>query len=132
MTSRIFSALVLAAVLAVLGLLVIGCDSMTDYPHNGEQTDRSDTLKTGSGTYAGTDSAYEAGNPAGNGATTAGITGSPGMDTGGANSAGHTGNMGNRSGTGMTAPGTGTYGGGNVGGSNAGNTGTTVPNTERR
>src|SRR5947209_18649921 len=117
----------------------VGCDSMTDYRHNGEQTDRSDTMKTGSGTYGGTNSAYEAGNPAGNGSTTAGVTGVPSVGTGTAAGAGSTNNNpANHSGlstgtNGVGQAGTGTYGGSSVGGSNSGNTantGTTGPNTE--
>src|SRR5213592_15258 len=92
MTSRIHAAAMLVAVLAAIVLLAIGCDSMTTYPHNGEQTDRSDTYKTGRGTYGGTDSAYDAGNTTGNSATTAGTAGVPGMGTGNAAGAGSTNN----------------------------------------
>jgi hypothetical protein len=58
MMTRIQSGLVLAAVLAMISVFVVGCDSMTDYPRSEQPTDRSDTYKTGSGTYGGTDSNY--------------------------------------------------------------------------
>jgi hypothetical protein len=76
MTRRrpLLSFLATAALTFPTMLTLVGCDWMTDYPHNEEQTDRSDMLKTGSGTYGGTNSAYDTTNPVGHttGPTTSG------------------------------------------------------------
>jgi hypothetical protein len=52
-------------------LALTGCDWMTEYPHNEEQTDRSDMLKTGTGIYGGTNSTYDTTNPVGHTPATA-------------------------------------------------------------
>lgn len=87
----------LIVLFAMMIFMIVGCDmfdSMNDYPPSHDATDRSDTLKTGAGTYGGTNSAYNNAAPVSQSGSTSNVV----------------------------APATATYGGSNAGGSNAGNT----------
>jgi hypothetical protein len=72
------TSILLAGILATSGLALGGCEE--GYPHNEQGTTHDDMVKTGEGTYGGTNSTYDTGNSVSNSATTGSTTnGTTGM-----------------------------------------------------